>query len=117
MIARSGAGWALRLASLAELAGLVRAWGEQGHERIARIAESLLEGRHKKQVRTLLGGGNLYDFADFEANMSRDFPHTKVLHWHKQTPEWTCQTGKGFEGLQCGKVLSSESFLCASAAL
>lgn len=74
------------------------AWSSQGHERIARIAQNLLYGKHSDQVRTLLHG-DLVDLAGFEQDITTKYPATSSLHWHRQTPEWKCS---GFQNAHLG---------------
>lgn len=66
-----------------------RAWSPKGHERINRIAQALLHGKHRDQVRALLHG-DVVDFAGWEKAMSGKYPATEALHWHRQDPEWSC---------------------------
>jgi len=103
---------------LAGLHGSASAWSEAGHERIGRIAESLLKGKHKDQVRTMMHKG-LVDVAGWEVEMAAKQPSTGVLHWHRQTPEWTCEHGIGLQGkLHCnGREAADDSLLCALGAL
>merc|ERR1740138_1905380 len=93
--------WALAAAGLAQQWTRGAAWGPLGHERIAKIAESLLKGKRKDQVRSLLHG-DLIDFADWEKKMTSRHPETDVLHWHHQEPEWNCMATLGdHEHLRC----------------
>jgi len=95
----------------------VDAWGPLGHERIAKIAESLLKGKRKDQVRSLMHG-DLVDFGDWEKKMTSRHPETDVLHWHHQEPEWTCMSTLGeHEHLRCDHANSAEkgSLFCALA--
>lgn len=71
----------------------VSAWNPDGHERIARIADPLLTGKHRDQIRTMMHGG-LIDLANFEETMLKQFPGLKGMHFHRQSPEWSC--GKKF---------------------
>lgn len=88
-----------------------------GHTRIALVATSLLKGKRRDQVRSMLKG-DLIDFADWEQKMSKEFPETAQLHWHHQNPEWTCDKGIGHKGkVHCdGTQVAWNSILCASVA-
>jgi len=111
-------GWQLRLLLAAELQGLAWGWSEDGHGRIARIAEALLKGKHKDKVRTMLHK-DLVDTAGWERDTLAKQPNTAVLHWHRQTPEWTCDHGIGLNGkLRCNsKEAADDSMLCALGSL
>jgi len=88
-------------------------WSTEGHERIGSIAQHLLKGKHRAEARTLLEG-DLVEFAGWENEMSEKRPETKALHWHRQTPEWTCSTGLGINGkVHCdNKEAADDSILC-----
>lgn len=105
--------WILRPLLLAEVCGCVSAWSTEGHSRMNRMAQSLLKGKHRDQVRTMLHG-DVVDLSDWEQKTAGPYPHTNLLHWHRQTPEWTCSTGLGIQGkLHCdGKEASLDSILC-----
>eukprot|EP00929_Paragymnodinium_shiwhaense_P027188 TRINITY_DN16007_c0_g1_i1.p1 TRINITY_DN16007_c0_g1~~TRINITY_DN16007_c0_g1_i1.p1 ORF type:complete len:379 (+),score=79.03 TRINITY_DN16007_c0_g1_i1:201-1337(+) len=93
------------------------AWSPDGHERIARIAQSLLHGKHRDQVRTM-EHGDLIDVSTWERNMTMKHPETDVLHWHHQNPEWTCSGRLGDrEGhIKCdGHGAENGSLFCALA--
>jgi hypothetical protein len=93
------------------------AWGVAAHERIARIAEQLLQGKRKDQVRSLLHG-DLQDFSDWEQKMTNRHPETNVLHFHHQEPEWNCMSTLGdHEHLRCDHANSADkgSLFCALA--
>lgn len=94
------------------------AWSPVGHDRIARIAEHLLVGKHKDQIRTMMHSG-LPDAAEFEATMTKQYPETSPLHWHRQDPEWTCDAkgGLGDKGhVRCdGHGATNGSLFCALA--
>lgn len=90
--ARAPGRWALCAAlGLAQWPRGVVAWAPAGHERIARIAEGLLKGKLKDQVRTMMHS-DLVDFAGWELAMTGKHPETDALHWHRQDPEWSCGT-------------------------
>jgi hypothetical protein len=93
------------------------AWGLLAHERIAKIAESLLKGKRKDQIRTLMHG-DLIDYADWEKKMTSRHPETDILHWHHQEPEWNCMATLGdHEHLRCDHANAAEkgSLFCALA--
>jgi len=96
----------------------VGAWSPAGHERIARIAEHLLVGKHKDQVRTMMHS-DLPDAAEYEQMMTKQYPETSQLHWHHQEPEWQCDSkgGLGDKGhVRCdGHGATSGSLFCALA--
>eukprot|EP00929_Paragymnodinium_shiwhaense_P067973 TRINITY_DN34166_c0_g1_i1.p1 TRINITY_DN34166_c0_g1~~TRINITY_DN34166_c0_g1_i1.p1 ORF type:complete len:426 (+),score=67.32 TRINITY_DN34166_c0_g1_i1:107-1384(+) len=78
------------------------AWGPLGHERIFRVAEALLFGKHKDQLRTMMHT-DLVDMSAWEEHMTQTQPATATLHWHRQEPEWTCG-GEGGLGDKTGHV-------------
>jgi len=79
-----------RWAFLALGAGLCRAWGPKGHERIFHIAEMLLpESGPKYPIQAWLKG-SLSDLHSWEQESTSKHPETNVLHWHHQVPEWSC---------------------------
>eukprot|EP00927_Polykrikos_kofoidii_P087018 TRINITY_DN9931_c0_g1_i1.p1 TRINITY_DN9931_c0_g1~~TRINITY_DN9931_c0_g1_i1.p1 ORF type:complete len:405 (-),score=48.99 TRINITY_DN9931_c0_g1_i1:50-1198(-) len=95
----------------------VDAWSPLGHERIARIAQELLQGKKRDQIRTMQHG-DLVDLSIWEKNMTQLFPDTDVLHWHHQNPEWTCMSRLGDkEGhIRCdGHGAEAGSLFCALA--
>lgn len=65
------------------------AWSTEGHERIARVALSLIKGRQRDHVSAILHG-DLVQLAAWERNMTAQHPTTAALHWHRQDPEWGC---------------------------
>jgi len=90
----------------------VDAWGTAGHEHVGRIAEGLLHGKHKDQIRSLMHA-DPEDAARFEADMTAKYPETTGLQFHRQTPEWTCS--KPVEGkLACGTNIDQSSIYCAA---
>lgn len=95
----------------------VSAWGVAGHERLNRIAQSLLHGKHTDQIRTMMHS-DVIDVASWEKEMTKQYPETELLHWHSQVPEWTCDA-KGVEKtehLRCdGKGAEESSLFCAAA--
>jgi len=104
-----------------------QAWGVLGHERIARIAEALLKGKHRDQIRTMMHG-DLIDLSDWEKKLTAEHPKMLALHFHKQTPEWTCaglqpnappnlqHLGDQNGNVQCdGKGADPDSLICALA--
>jgi hypothetical protein len=110
-------GWVLCLVCFVQNWLSVDAWGVIAHERIAKIAESLLKGKRKDQIRTILHG-DLIDYADWEKKMTDRHPETEVLHWHAQTPEWNCMSTLGeHEHLRCDHENSAAkgSLFCALA--
>lgn len=99
--------------------GTAGAWSPDGHERIHRIAQGLLVGKHRDQIRTLMHS-DVIDVAPWEQTMTKKYPETDVLHWHHQDPEWTCggEGGLGDKGghVRCdGKGAESGSLFCALA--
>lgn len=110
----------LGLLSFASQLDTVGAWSPAGHDRIGRIAEHLLVGKHKDQIRTMMHSG-LPDMADYEATMTRQYPLTSTLHWHHQAaPEWTCSQKGGLGDtsghLRCdGHGPTQGSLFCALA--
>lgn len=96
----------------------VGAWSPVGHDRIARIAEHLLVGKHKDQIRTMMHS-DLPDAADHEMKMTKQYPETSPLHWHRQDPEWKCDSkgGLGDKGhVRCdGHGATNGSLFCALA--
>jgi hypothetical protein len=110
-------GWVLCLVCFVQNWLSVDAWGVIAHERIAKIAESLLKGKRKDQIRTILHG-DLIDYADWEKKMTDRHPETEVLHWHAQSPEWNCMSTLGeHEHLRCDHENSAAkgSLFCALA--
>jgi len=95
---------------------VVGAWGPEGHDRIFRIAERLLQGKQKDQIRTMMHG-DLPDFSNWETKMTQEHPPSEVLHWHRQDPEWKCSKGLGEKGhLKCdGHGAQGGSLFCAMA--
>lgn len=77
--------------------GVADAWSPEGHERIGRIAEALLTGKHKDQVRSMMHS-DVIDTSDWEKNMTQKYPETDPLHWHRQDPEWSCGSRGGLGG-------------------
>lgn len=80
--------WLASLCLVAHWTGAA-AWSTEGHERIARVANELMQGKHKDQIRTMLHG-DLIALSDWEKTMTKKLPETDALHWHRQEPEWTC---------------------------
>lgn len=107
----------LRAALLAaQLLAGIAGWSAAGHARIAPMAQSLLKGKHRAEARELLGG-DMVDFAGWEAEMSAKRPETAALHWHRQVPEWSCSSGLGIDGkVHCNnKEAADDSMLCVLA--
>lgn len=65
------------------------AWGPAGHERLNDVAQRLLHGKHRDQIRTMMHS-DVVNIANWESVMTKKYPETGVLHWHHQKPEWTC---------------------------
>jgi len=109
----------LALASLAIRCCIVRAWSQMGHERIARVAEHLLVGKSKDQVRSMMHI-DLPDMVNWEETMTKKYPETGLLHWHRQDPEWKCDQRGGLGDKQ-GHIACDEhgaskgSLFCAMA--
>jgi len=82
-------GWGLCVLGLLQQCFDASAWGEAGHERINRMAQNLLHGKHRDQIRTLMHA-DVVDVSAWERTLTARFPETSVLHWHHQNPEWTC---------------------------
>lgn len=112
-----GARRALAAAAVAPLC-LVEAWGPDGHERIGRVAQALLAGKHRDQIRTMMHS-DVIDISNWESEMLQKYPATSVLHWHKQDPEWSCGSrgGLGDKGhIRCdGHGAKGGSLFCALA--
>lgn len=79
------------------LLGHCAAWGRVGHERINRVAQSLLVGSQRDRIRHLLHS-DVIDIAHWEDLTSSRNPPSKDLHWHRQEPEWTCASQLGNKG-------------------
>uniref|UniRef100_A0A7S1L8F7 S1/P1 nuclease n=1 Tax=Alexandrium catenella TaxID=2925 RepID=A0A7S1L8F7_ALECA len=114
-----GRPWRFAAACLFVRWGAVVAWSVEGHERIGRIAQGLLFGKHRDQIRTLMHS-DVIDISDWEKTMTSKFPETDRLHWHHQDPEWTCDDrgGLGDKGghVRCdGAGAESGSLFCALA--
>jgi hypothetical protein len=108
-----------RLVVIAAELCVLDAWSSAGHERIARIAQGLLAGKHRDQVRTLMHS-DVIDVANWEEVETKAHPETSVLHWHRQDPEWTCggEGGLGDKGghVRCdGHGAEKGSLFCALA--
>ncbi|CAJ1337732.1 unnamed protein product [Effrenium voratum] len=69
--------------------GLASAWSPAGHERLNDIAQRLLHGKHRDQIRTMMHS-DVVNIGNWESVMDDKYPETKVLHWHHQEPEWAC---------------------------
>lgn len=96
---------------------VARAWGAEAHDRIAHIAEVLLTGKKRDEIRSLMHG-DLVDYSDWEQRMTAKYPETNVLHWHHQSPEWNCMATLGDdEHLRCDHKQAAEqgSLFCAMA--
>lgn len=119
--------WRLAAACVAAGWSGAGAWSRVGHERVARIAQELLQGRHKDQIRTMIHG-DLVELAGWEQTMTEKFKETDALHWHRQEPEWTCgrlqadksadlrHLGDSGGKIACdGKSAESGSLFCALA--
>uniref|UniRef100_A0A7S4PT76 Uncharacterized protein n=1 Tax=Alexandrium monilatum TaxID=311494 RepID=A0A7S4PT76_9DINO len=111
--------WRLATACLLVRWGSGDAWSIEGHERIGRIAQGLLFGKHRDQIRTLMHA-DVIDVSGWEQAMTAKYPETDRLHWHHQDPEWTCDDrgGLGDKGghVRCdGKGAESGSLFCALA--
>mmetsp|Transcript_13151 Transcript_13151/g.24246 ORF Transcript_13151/g.24246 Transcript_13151/m.24246 type:complete len:434 (+) Transcript_13151:39-1340(+) len=99
------------------LAQQVDAWCTAGHEHIGRIAEGLLHGKHRDQIRSLMHA-DPEDAANFQAAMLAKYPGTVGLQFHRQGPEWTCMSsgGLGVGGqLRCDASTDQSSLFCAAA--
>lgn len=102
--------------------GLVAAWGSQGHERVAFVAEQLLDGYRLTQVRSM-AGASLVSLAGYEEEATKALPNLTMINWHRQDPQWRCSRGKasaGGEGwrdnIMCdAKGLEGGSLFCALA--
>lgn len=62
---------------------------------------------------------DVIDVSDWEQKMTKEHPETDPLHWHRQTPEWTCSSkgGLGEAGhVRCdGHGAEKGSLFCALA--
>lgn len=101
------------------LGAAARAWSPEGHERIARICDMLLEGVQKDKVRSILQS-DLIDMSDWEHKEIEEMTECEKLLYHKQDYKWNCQSGKGIGTeaglLQCdGNGAEPESLLCGFA--
>lgn len=111
--------WRFATACLLFQWGVVVGWSTEGHERISRIAEGMLVGKHRDQIRTLMHS-DVVEVSDWEQKMTAKYPATDRLHWHHQDPEWTCE-GRGGLGDKGGHVrcdgagAESGSLFCAMA--
>jgi len=106
-----------RLAAVALLhqCGTASGWVRAGHEQINRIAEQLLVGKRRDQVRTMLHE-DLFEAGGWELAVTGKYPDTDILHWHHQSPEWTCSKGLGDSSkhIQCdGHGAEQGSLFCA----
>lgn len=100
-----------------------------GHERIARVADHLIDsgpqvGKLSAKLRSMVHSPgqhfDLIEFSGFEETMTSKYAETGLLHWHRQDPEWTCGQRGGL-GDQQGHILCDEhgaskgSLFCAMA--
>eukprot|EP00930_Biecheleria_cincta_P103421 TRINITY_DN95393_c0_g1_i1.p1 TRINITY_DN95393_c0_g1~~TRINITY_DN95393_c0_g1_i1.p1 ORF type:complete len:389 (-),score=60.02 TRINITY_DN95393_c0_g1_i1:140-1306(-) len=100
------------------------AWDRTGHEHIARMADAYLDPKERDQVKTLMKGA-LEDYAGWEDNMTKKHPSAAVIHWHRQSPEWSCKDSSRPEvaTLRCKDATSKgvfeedDSLFCALAYL
>mmetsp|Transcript_58107 Transcript_58107/g.138238 ORF Transcript_58107/g.138238 Transcript_58107/m.138238 type:complete len:442 (-) Transcript_58107:42-1367(-) len=96
---------------------VAHAWCESGHEYVGRVAEGLLHGKHRDQIRTMMHS-DPEDAATWQGTMLSKYPTTVGLQFHRQAPEWTCQSvgGLGVEGqLRCDSGADQSSLFCALA--
>jgi len=70
------------------------AWSYKAHDRIARIGQGLLHGKHRDQIRTMMHS-DVIDAATWETSMTEKYPVTAALHYHRQMPEWSCGSRGG----------------------
>eukprot|EP00747_Dinoflagellata_sp_TGD_P112817 gnl/TRDRNA2_/TRDRNA2_171564_c0_seq1.p1 gnl/TRDRNA2_/TRDRNA2_171564_c0~~gnl/TRDRNA2_/TRDRNA2_171564_c0_seq1.p1 ORF type:complete len:409 (+),score=89.56 gnl/TRDRNA2_/TRDRNA2_171564_c0_seq1:40-1266(+) len=75
------------------------AWSPASHERIARIALSILKEKQVAQIQKMLGG-DLVSLSTWEKEMTEKHPATDILHWHRQSPEWTCEATPSINAAQ-----------------
>merc|ERR1719188_2063403 len=60
------------------------------------------------------------DTADWEVKTTKQYPATEALHWHRQSPEWSCGSRGGLGGkgghIRCdGESAVAGSLFCALA--
>merc|ERR1719189_2176930 len=79
---------------LLECCSLSGAWSFEAHDHIARIGQGLLHGKHRDQIRTMMHS-EVIDAATWETAMTDKFPETSALHYHRQSPEWSCGSRGG----------------------
>eukprot|EP00930_Biecheleria_cincta_P046268 TRINITY_DN31904_c0_g2_i1.p1 TRINITY_DN31904_c0_g2~~TRINITY_DN31904_c0_g2_i1.p1 ORF type:complete len:455 (+),score=70.75 TRINITY_DN31904_c0_g2_i1:57-1421(+) len=106
--------------SAACLICMSEAWGPKGHDRIARVAERLLHqhGKEKRKIHEMLFGfpmaGHLVSLTTWEENMTKNYPETNALHWHKQIPELECIDFNNRRHIRCEDEEGADSSLfCA----
>eukprot|EP00933_Yihiella_yeosuensis_P078347 TRINITY_DN8970_c0_g1_i1.p1 TRINITY_DN8970_c0_g1~~TRINITY_DN8970_c0_g1_i1.p1 ORF type:complete len:420 (+),score=63.07 TRINITY_DN8970_c0_g1_i1:43-1302(+) len=90
--------------------GVVHSWDTEGHERIHRVAQGLLAGKHADQIRTMMHS-DLIDMANWESVMTEKYPDTWKLHSHRQQVPWTCGDKGGFAA-KCDPG-QTDSIFCA----
>mmetsp|Transcript_46960 Transcript_46960/g.105455 ORF Transcript_46960/g.105455 Transcript_46960/m.105455 type:complete len:428 (+) Transcript_46960:64-1347(+) len=109
--------WLLGILAFLQQFRVTSAWGPAGHERLNDIAQRLLHGKHRDQIRTMMHA-DVINIADWETKMTAKYPETALLHWHHQKPEWTCgqRDAQKTEHLRCdGKGAENASLFCALA--
>ncbi|CAE7819604.1 nucS [Symbiodinium sp. CCMP2456] len=117
MIPVTGMSLALGLATLLQQCQDAGAWGEAGHERLNEVAQRLLHGKHRDQIRTMMHS-DVAAAASWEKVMTSKYPETEKLHWHHQKSEWTCgqRDAQKTEHIRCnGKGAEDGSMFCALA--
>lgn len=100
------------------------AWDQVGHEHIARMAESYLTPKERLSIKSMMKG-TLEEFAGWEGLMTKKHPSAAVIHWHRQSPEWSCKdssrpavaTLRCKEGSGRGPYEDDDSLFCALAYL
>lgn len=68
----------------------VNAWGTEGHSRIARMVQSILNDKQKRKIQKAMNG-SLPEFANWESKLIQKYRGTEVINFHRQQPEWSCQ--------------------------
>lgn len=110
-------GWGVR----ALLAPAAAAWSREGFDRINSLASGLLTGRRKEQAEAFLGQ-KMDELAPWQEAMDAQYAGTRVMRWHTQVPEWTCQSlrpvrnGGNSTDIRCDLVAGgASSMFCAFA--
>jgi hypothetical protein len=98
-----------RWAFIALGAGLCRAWGPKGHERIFHIAQALLPESSPKYPYKAWLKGSFEDLHTWEQEATSKHPETNILHWHHQVPEWTCHAAAQRETGDMGSWRNKEN--------